>query len=218
MADFYFIWYGKYTLSFLKARDFSPSSQAPFRHPRASEFICEARNERDTGIQENYYAKRANLIRNYSDLDSGSQISLLTQWKSLSGMTGKLPLPFKKKIPEEHNDSSRNGDISYIKHWKILYADKICHRAKNCTLKSIEKSSSHNHEITGFFHFRDFIPWLPEKNSDTEKYEWDNKWNTRQRSAKSNTSIFDMSDAEDISYHRKFWIWSIYPVFCEDIS
>ncbi len=199
MADFYFIWYGKYTLSFLKARDFSPSSQAPFRHPRASEFICEARNERDTGIQENYYAKRANLIRNYSDLDSGSQISLLTQWKSLSGMTGKLPLPFKKKIPEEHNDSSRNGDISYVKHWEILHADKICYRTKNCSLECVQKSSSDNHEVACFFHFRDFIPWLPEKNSDTEEYQRNQECNPGQGSAKGDASIFYMCNSENIS-------------------
>lgn len=148
----------KYTLSFLKARDFSPSLQAPFRHPRASEFICEARNERDTEIQENYYAKRANLIRNYSDLDSGSQISLLTQWKSLSGMTGNLPLLFKKKIAKEENDSHCYCYICDIEHGKILYTDKIRHRTKYCSFESIQQSSSNNHEVTSFFDFRNSIP------------------------------------------------------------
>ncbi len=55
-----------------------------FRHPRASESICEARDERDTGIQVNklretftYFYKNDFIFF----LDSGSVISLTSSMK-----------------------------------------------------------------------------------------------------------------------------------------
>jgi tRNA dimethylallyltransferase len=49
-----------------------------------------SRDEWDPGIQEKILREASNNIGKYSDLDSGSRLSLLTQWKDLSGMTGSL--------------------------------------------------------------------------------------------------------------------------------
>lgn len=101
----------------------------------------------------------------------------------------------REECREDEEDSSSDCYICDIENREILHTDKICDGTKYCSLEGIQESSCEYHEISRFLSLRESLPWFPDENTNTEKYEGNKKWNPRQGSTKCYASIFHIRDS-----------------------
>lgn len=80
---------------------------------------------------------------------------------------------------EDEKDSPSDRHICDIEHREVSHTDKVCHRTKISSLQGVQEATSEDHEVAYFFYFWDIFPWFPEENTDTQKYQGNDKWNPR---------------------------------------